>query len=190
MQEAREEKGAAEVAQRPWVAWGVALAVVLAGVALIFVDQRAVAPLRRGDQAPAFELPQLGGGVPLGPLALRGRVVLVNFWASWCSPCRSEMPALDRLYRQLQPEGFALLAVSVDESRADVEVYREQLDLAFPILLDPQDRVSADYQTVGIPESFLLDREGHIVERYTGPRDWERADYVERIRRLMRTDAR
>jgi len=95
------------------------------------------------------------------------------------------MPAMQRLYETLSPEGFELVAISVDESRDDVEAFRERLGLGFPILLDPDQTVSRRYQTTGFPESLLVDRQGRIIERYVGPREWDHPDYVSRVRRLL-----
>ena len=117
---------------------------------------------------------------------LRGKVVLINFWATWCKPCEDEMPAMDRLYRSLAAEGFEMLAVSVDEEPEAVEKFRQRLGVSFPILLDPHQEVSRRYQTTGFPESLLIDRDGMIVERYIGPREWDHATYAKRIRKLLK----
>ena len=135
--------------------------------------------------APGFSLPSLDGDAPVVLEDLRGQVVMLNFWATWCKPCEEEMPAMDRLYRALRPEGFEMLAVSVDEESGVVHEFRERLGVGFPILLDPAQNVAGAYQTTGFPESLLIDKHGMIVERYIGPRDWDHASYAERIRRLM-----
>lgn len=92
---------------------------------------------------------------------------------------------MERLYEQLHPEGFELIAISVDEVQEDVEVFATKHAISFPILLDPDQVVSRRYQTTGFPESLLIDKEGRIVERYVGPRDWDHPDYLGRVRRLM-----
>lgn len=92
---------------------------------------------------------------------------------------------MERLYEQLAPEGLELLAVSVDDSREAVEKFREGRDLSFPILLDPERRVSRLYQTFRYPETLLVDRDGMVVERYVGPRDWDDPLYLARLRRLI-----
>jgi peroxiredoxin len=90
-----------------------------------------------------------------------------------------------RLHRALQPEGLELLAVSVDEGREEVARFSERLALPFPVLLDAEKRVARAYQTFRFPETFLIDREGVVVERYVGPKDWDAPAYVERVRRLL-----
>jgi peroxiredoxin len=163
----------------------VAVAVAIAVGFALFSAPQTPAPLGRGAVAPAFSLPKLGGGnVSLD--ALRGQVVLVNFWATWCKPCEDEMPAMENLYGALRSEGLELVAISVDEDAALVESFGKRLGLSFPLLLDPDKQAAQAYQTYRFPESFLVDREGVVVERYIGPKEWDAQAYVERIRRLLK----
>jgi peroxiredoxin len=159
--------------------------VVACGLALVLLREDVAAPVSRGVLAPSFELPVLGASNSVSLEQYKGKVVLLNFWATWCKPCEDEMPAMDRLYRALAPEGFEMLAVSVDEEAGPVETFRRRLGVSFPILMDPAQDVSRLYQTTGFPESLLIDGRGMIVERYIGPRDWDHATYAKRIRRLM-----
>lgn len=146
-------------------------------------------PVVRGSVAPEFELPPLAatdsGAAPLSLDTLRGRVVLVNFWATWCEPCESEMPAMERLYGALPHDGFELIAVAIDDEESTVQTFQDAYRLSFPIVLDLDQRVYQAYQTMGVPESLLIDRDGRIVERYVGPREWDAPEYVERIRELI-----
>jgi len=173
-------------ASRPRSASGLVLVVLVValGAALIFLGDDVAAPLGRGDLAPDFTLPVLGEAEARRLDDLRGRVVLVNFWATWCKPCEEEMPAMERLYQELAPQGFELLAVSVDSETRDVEAFQARMGLSFPILLDPQQHSSRLYQTTGFPESILVDPDGRIIERYVGPREWDHPDYVNRIQRI------
>ena len=174
-------------ARLPGAAWLLAFAVVGMGAVLMLSPQSVPMPLGRGSAAPDFDLPSLEGTARLRLSDLRGQVVLLNFWATWCKPCEDEMPAMQRLYRALGDEGFELIAVSVDEEK-DLEVvrqFRERMAIAFPIALDPEKRVSELYQTMGFPESLLIDRKGTVVERYVGPRDWDHRVYTERMRELL-----
>lgn len=164
-----------------WIFVGAVLAAVLA--LILLGDTNVPAPLGRGAKAPDFSLQRLGGGSEISLADLRGRVVLVNFWATWCKPCEDEMPSMEELYRRLGSKGFELVAVSVDEEVAPVEEFKERMSITFPIALDPSQATSRLYQTTGFPESLLVDREGVVVERYVGPRDW--AIYRERIERLV-----
>jgi len=166
-----------------------AAVVVLAIVAIMQSDAGAP-PVVRGTIAPGFELRKLGS--PAGADAESfdlashsGNVVLVNFWATWCEPCEREMPAMERLYEGLRSEEFELVAVAIDEDEADVQAFQDRYRLSFPIVLDLDQSVYQSYQTMGVPESLLLDREGQIVERYVGPREWDAPEHVERIRALI-----
>jgi peroxiredoxin len=142
-------------------------------------------PIRHGAPAPGFSLPRLAGGEE-SLAAYRGRVLFVNFWATWCAPCREESPALQRLYDALKPEGFEVLAISIDgaDDVAKVRGFRDELGLGFPILLDPQRRAYQAYGVYGVPETFLIDRDGRIVERFVGPRNWDEPRYARAVRRL------
>lgn len=155
-----------------------------AAIALVVAREPVPPPLERGSPAPDFGLPRLGGG-EVALRSLRGKTLLVNFWATWCGPCEQEMPAMQRLYARLAPRGFELLAISVDAGDAEVEAFRTRLGLHFPILRDPDKRAAAAYQSFRYPESFLIDREGMLVERYIGERDWDAPEYAARIERLL-----
>ena len=172
------------MAARPG-AWAVA-ALLAAGAAWALWSAEPVPPLlEAGSPAPEFSLPPLGGGAPLGLGELRGRVVLVNFWATWCKPCEDEMPAMERLYRALGRDGFELLAISVDAGDAEVEAFRERLELSFPILRDPDRRVATRYQSLRFPETFLIGPDGVVAARFIGPREWDAPEYEARIRALL-----
>jgi peroxiredoxin len=164
---------------------GVAVAVAAVVFAVLLLSEPAPDPIRPGQPAPAFTVQPLDGGAPVTLASLRGRVVLLNFWATWCAPCEAEMPAMQRLHDALGGTDFQLLAVSVDASRDDVVKFRERLALKFPIALDPEKRAADAYQSHRFPESYLIDREGRILSRYIGPRDWDSELYVDRIRRVI-----
>jgi thiol-disulfide isomerase/thioredoxin len=112
-------------------------------------------------------------------------VVLVNFWATWCPPCRREMPALEALYLKYREQGLVVLAVNQWEDADHVFAYMGQLNVfpTFPVLFDPESRVSADYGVKGLPTSFLVDRQGRLVYRAIGGREFDHPD----IERLLQT---
>jgi peroxiredoxin len=162
------------------------VALVAAGAAWALWSAEPVPPpLEAGSPAPEFSLPRLGGGEPVSLRELRGRVVLVNFWATWCKPCEDEMPAMESLYRALQGDDFELLAVSVDAGDEEVEAFRQRLALGFPILRDPDRRVATRYQSLRFPESFLIGPDGVVAARFIGPREWDAPEYEARIRELL-----
>jgi cytochrome c-type biogenesis protein len=142
-------------------------------LALAGCDQpEAFRPLSVGDPAPDYVAATLSGDrVSLADL--RGRVVLLNVWATWCIPCREEMPALQRLYQELGSRGLEVVAVSVDHAGAAADVARfvEEREIAFTIALDAALGVQDAFRTMGVPESFLIDREGRIAHRWIGQFD-------------------
>jgi peroxiredoxin len=143
-------------------------------------------PLHAGMPAPDFELPDLEGR-PVSLADQRGSVVFINLWATWCAPCRKEAPALERLYRELKEQGFEILAISIDdeEDEASVEAFRDEFALSFPILRDPERRAYAAYQATGVPETYVVDAEGLLSERFVGPRSWDEPRYARAVERLL-----
>lgn len=154
--------------------------------ALVVARPPADPPLRVGAPAPGFELSDLEGNA-ISLEGLRGRVVFVNFWATWCAPCRDEAPSLERLYRELRDERLEIVAVSIDENgaRDEVQAFRDRYALSFPILLDPEQRVYSAFQATGVPETFLVDQRGRMTERFVGPRNWTDPRYARAVRRLL-----
>jgi len=166
-------------------AWVLAAVVAIAVGFALWTGSSVPDPVGRGSTAPAFALPELPSKGDVSLASLRGQVVLLNFWATWCEPCEREMPAMQRLYAKLGPEGLHLVAVSVDESTDVVEQFRARFSLTFQILWDPDKRVSDTYQAYRYPETLLIGRDGVVVERYIGPRDWDSPLYEARLRRLL-----
>jgi peroxiredoxin len=103
---------------------------------------------------------------------LRGKVVLVNFWASWCAECRPEMPAFERLHRELAAKGLAVVGVNAREERAAIRRYASELGLTFPLVLDPDGKINAAYGVVGLPTTFVVARDGRVIALAVGPREW------------------
>ncbi len=143
------------------------------------------ARLAEGSPAPTFVFPGLDGKA-VDLRAYKGKVVFLNIWATWCPPCRDEMPSMERLYRQLKGEDFEILAVSVDKAgAAAVAPFVEKNHLTFPILLDPGETMKNIYGTTGVPESFIINREGIIKKIVIGPLDWSTPEVVGFFRDLM-----
>lgn len=119
---------------------------------------------------------------------LRGKVVLINFWATWCPPCRREMPSMERLSTVLDGEPFVVLAVDVGEDADTIESFTSQLDttLTFPILLDTRGHSMKAWKVAGLPTTFLVDKQGRIVASAIGGREFDHPEIVKAVKELIR----
>jgi peroxiredoxin len=165
-----------------------ALCVSLAGSAaapLLVAVTPARATLTPAAPAPDFTLRRMGGG-NLRLAEQRGMVVMVNFWATWCGPCRQEMPHLNRLYQKYQGAGFTLLGVNVDEEPRNAESLARQLGVNFPVLLDQDKAVSRLYDLVTMPSTVMIDRDGRVRAVHRGYRDGYENTYDQQIRALLK----
>jgi peroxiredoxin len=140
---------------------------------------------QEGFLAPDFTLTDLAGKSHTLS-KLRGQVVLVNIWATWCGPCKREVPSLVRLYQSRQGKDFEILAVSVDRtSSAGVASFAQRYQMNFPVLLNPRGDVANEYWARSIPSSFLVDRKGVIRWKVVGTREWDDAQALVRIDQLL-----
>ena len=134
------------------------------------------------------EAPNIVGADPDGNFILledfRGKVVFLNFWATWCIPCRLEMPAMERLYRDFKGKGFVVLAVNVQEGPRAVRAFVQELKLTFPVVLDRKGEAAMKYVVRGLPATYILDRNHIIAGRAIGAREWDSADAKQLIRAL------
>jgi len=127
----------------------------------------------RPTAAPEFTVPGLTAD-RIALRNLRGKVVFLNFWATWCPPCKQEMPSMERLYQRYKDRGFIVLGLSIDTAdAATVARFVKSLSLTFPIGLDPKMDVANRYTVRALPSSFLLDRNGYTVAVAMGPREWD-----------------
>ena len=149
------------------------------------------APLGIGSDAPDFTAISLATGQPVSFLEeYGGGVTLVNVWATWCGPCKEEIPALDTLYRSLKDRGFRIAAVSIDtEDSTVVRQFLDQFGVAFDVLHDQTRSIEQIYQTNGVPESFLIDRDGKIVRIVYGDHPWASPSNRRIIEELLARDA-
>ena len=163
-------------------------------VIVAWVGRGAFTGVVAGTEAPDFAYPNLEGDT----VALsdhRGKVVLVNVWATWCAPCRHEMPSMERLYQELGDEEFEILAVSIDARQGETDAFGRQggdleefvstHDLSFPILHDPRGTIQRTYQTTGVPESFVVGPDGTIYKKVAGATEWDSPQNEQLIRRLL-----
>ncbi len=145
-------------------------------------------PVAAGKLAADFKLPNLDG-TAISLSSLRGKVIFLNVWATWCAPCREEMPSIETLYEEFsKDQDFVVLAVSQDsEGRSAVDSYVRKNGYKFTVLLDPQNQVGDAYDVSGIPETFIIDRTGRIVAHHVGPYDWAQPEMREALRELIDT---
>ncbi len=159
---------------KQWVWVGVIVAGLALGAGALVAFGPKVEGVDVGRRVPDYRTVRLGteDSVSLRGLA-NGRVTLVNIWATWCVPCRAEMPAMEQLYREFGPKGFQIIAVSIDEGNPnDVAAFVKELGITFDILHDKTADIQRVFQTTGVPESFLLDRKGVIVNKRIGEHSW------------------
>jgi peroxiredoxin len=164
---------------------GVKIAVAAGLVGLVGVAALIGAGRRAPAVAPDFSVTDLRWQATRLS-AFRGKVVLLNLWATWCEPCREEMPSMQRLYERLRGRDFQLLAVSQDEDgKQAVEPFVRAMKIGFPVLIDPEHQVGDRYGVTGYPETFLIDRNGRVVEHVIGPRDWMAPEWLGRLETLI-----
>jgi peroxiredoxin len=159
--------------------------IVLALASALFAWERASALPGPGATAPDFAAKSSNGrNVRLSEL--RGQVVLVNFWASWCSPCRQELPLLGKLYAQYRSAGFTLLVVNVDDNRKDAEAMLKRLDLRFPTLFDGSKSVAKLYGVDMMPATLVIDRDGRVRYVHRGYYEGYERKYEQQVRELLK----
>jgi thiol-disulfide isomerase/thioredoxin len=135
--------------------------------------------------APDFRLANRAGGETT-LAGLRGQVVMINFWASWCGPCRQEFPALDQMYRKYKPMGFTMVGINVESEKSDAERFLGISPVSFPILFVPQNSVSGSYGVKAMPTSVLVDRQGRLRWQHRAYQPGDEAKYIEQIRAMLR----
>ena len=156
------------------------------GVALAIKLRPEIALVGPGSRAPDFRATNLRTGRPASPLDYQGKVVLLNIWATWCDPCREEMPSMERLSARLKGTDFRVVAVSVDKDGPDVVMKLvNDLGLHFEILQDQSGEIQRTLQTTGVPESFVIDRHGVIIKKIIGAAAWDSPVNEALIRTLL-----
>ncbi len=167
---------------RQWYAVAVVIGLIVSLIGVGWIVRDRFAPVEVGTSAPDFVATDLEGN-PVRLTDLRGEVVLLNIWATWCPPCREEMPSMQRLHDDLSPRGLQIVAVSIDAAQGgvdlagnpggDIAAFAEQMRLTFPLWHDPAGDINRIYRTTGVPESFVIDRDGTIVKKVIGPTEWD-----------------
>ncbi len=139
-----------------------------------------------GTAAPEFAAMDIASAQPASLATYRDRVVLLNVWATWCVPCRLEMPSMERLHQRFAGTDLRIVAVSVDRGDpAKVEAFAREMGITFDVLHDRAGDIERIYQTIGVPESFVIDRDGLIVKKVVGATEWDTPATVALVQRLL-----
>jgi peroxiredoxin len=159
---------------------------LLAAVLLAPAMALAVQP---GSKAPSLEGTQMGAAKPVSLKGLQGQVVYVDFWASWCVPCRLSMPALDSLYKKNASRGFAVIGVNKDTSPADAEKFMKRLPVSFPLVADPKDGIAKSFDVKAMPSGYLIDRKGVVRKVHRGFTEDTAASLEKEVEDLLKEPA-
>jgi peroxiredoxin len=144
-----------------------------------------IQPVKAGTKAPSFCLEDLNGKKS-ELKQYRGKVVFLNFWATWCGPCKEEMPSMEELSKRFKEKDFVFLAISVDYAGIQpVKQFIEKHRYTFPVLIDPKCETLDLFQVKGIPTTFLIDKKGMIMGKATGPKDWKKPEVVSIVNLLL-----
>jgi len=138
-------------------------------------------------EAPAFTLKDLDGAAR-DLKSLKGKIIFLNFWATWCHHCRDEMPGMERLFKKFKNKGFVIIAVAADKNTRMVHDFDKTHDISFPILLDPKGKVRQMYEVTLFPMTYIIGRDGKITGRIIGVRNWSSADADEFINTIVKVD--
>ena len=157
--------------------------VAVALLAALWSSPPVVESPQPSEEVPDFSFDVNGRALELS--ALRGQVVLLNFWASWCPPCVEEMPALSRLHQQISASGGMVLGISVDDDEAKYQKFLQDHQITFPNYRDPDRRLSTLYGTFKYPETFIIDRQGRLVRKIIGPLEWDDPQVLDFLTRLL-----
>jgi peroxiredoxin len=167
----------------------VSIVILAVTFGIVWLQSAKYEPLTVGKEAPDFSLPNLDEQtVRLSDY--RGKVVFLNFWATWCKPCREEMPSMEVLYKNFDRDGLVVLAVSIDRvtTKKDIPPFIKSMNLTFPVLVDSWGQTDKRYKLMGVPETYIIDQHGVLREKVIGPRDWTVLDNLQTITGLLKNN--
>jgi peroxiredoxin len=168
-----------------------ALGILFLAFGIVWLNSSKYEPLTVGKVAPDFELPGLDDKT-LRLSDFRGKVVFLNFWATWCKPCKEEMPSMEILYKNFEKDGLVVLAVSIDRvtTKKDIPPFVKSMNLTFPVLVDSWGQTDKRYKLMGVPETYIIDQQGVLREKIIGPKDWTILDNLNVITGLLKSESR
>ena len=164
-----------------------AIGVLALTFGIVWLQSSKYEPLTVGKPAPDFSLPNLDDKtVKLSDY--RGKVIFLNFWATWCKPCREEMPSMEVMHKSLEKDGLVVLAVSLDRvtTKKDIPPFIKSMNLTFPVLVDSWGQTDKRYKLMGVPETYIIDQDGILREKVIGPRDWTRVGSLRVVMDLLK----
>lgn len=165
----------------------VVLAVLLiCGAAIFFLMDRRDAVIKKDDRAPSFEVKDAVTGQAVSSAGLHDKVIFVNFWASWCQPCKEEMPSIAALYREMASrDDFVMVTVLYKDSPDSAFAYMKSMGFNFPVFVDPESNVARAFGVTGVPETYIIDKRGMLVKRVIGGLDWNSPAEINMIKTLL-----
>lgn len=181
-----------------WVPFGALVLVLIVSVGFWKIEQSRKTPLMPyaeyaaknppatmdGKVAPDFTLPLLRGG-EISLADQKGKLLFINIWATWCAPCREEMPSMQKLYEHFKGRDFEMITISIDKGKPEVEAFVKELGLTFPVALDPSEKVSKAYQITGVPETYIIGKDGVIMHHILGPGEWYTPEIITAFERII-----
>jgi DsbE subfamily thiol:disulfide oxidoreductase len=163
--------------------WLIIISILVAlGAGLWFALPEAPGTMREGDQITSLNLPDLQGTMQTLP---KGEIILLNFWATWCPPCRKEIPSMVKLHKKLSSQGLRIVAVSVDKNRDDLESFVKEHQMPFMVLHDADSIAARQYGVFRFPETFLIDRQGRVRHRLVGEVEWMSEPMIQVLTQML-----
>lgn len=163
---------------------GLLFAVLLAGFVYAIHDAFEQHIVQAGEKAPSFQV-TTESGQKISNNNFGGKLLVLNFWATWCPPCVEEMPSLNQFAEAMAPSGVVVLGVSIDKNENAYKRFVQQSRLAFQTTRDPQEDISSRYGTFKWPETYVINQDGKVVQKYVGPRDWSDPQIVNSVKALL-----
>ncbi len=159
---------------------------LLAGLAFLFFNATRSSNIGKGSGAPGFEVRDAVSGKELSSSGLKNKIIFVNFWASWCQPCKEEMPSIEALYREMMgKEDFVMITILYKDSPENGISYMKSNGYTFPVYVDPDGSSARNYGVTGVPETYIVDKKGVLVRRVIGGADWNSPDEKSQIKAMF-----